>query len=297
MSFFKPLPQGVFQRLPDGGRVERVDYIARARDGRPEAEKHAWVYLPRDYDPKKRYDVLYFLHGGGENAESMFFTNDEKIPDYAAVLDNLMASGAVRPFLAVTPTYYSPDFVHGDLDVAREHTLRFPREFEEDLIPAVESRYSTWTESFDRAGLAASAPHRAVGGFSMGSVCMWNCFLQILPCFGTFLPLSGDCWIVERFGGASHPQETAQAIAEAARTLAPAPGAFSIWSATGTKDTAFKNLGPQMDAMRALKEFAFAPKEEGGNVFFEVEPEGMHQYRFIYQYLWNLLPRVFPPEG
>lgn len=45
-----------------------------------------------------------------------------------------------------------------------------------DLIPAVESRYSTYAEDTTPVGIAASRDHRGFGGFSMGSVNMWCTF-------------------------------------------------------------------------------------------------------------------------
>lgn len=60
-----------------------------------------------------------------------------------------------------------------------------------DLIPAVESKYSTWAASTDASGLAASRDHRAFGGFSMGSVNTWRAFEHCLDYFRYFAPSSG----------------------------------------------------------------------------------------------------------
>lgn len=56
------------------------------------------VYTPAGYDGKKRYPVLYLMHGmgGDENAWS-------ELGRAAQILDNLIAAGKVKPMIVVMP--------------------------------------------------------------------------------------------------------------------------------------------------------------------------------------------------
>ena len=60
------------------------------------------------------------------------------------------------------------------------------------MIPAVESKYSTYAESVTKEGLEASRDHRGFGGFSMGSVNTWNTFRYCMDYFRYFMPMSGS---------------------------------------------------------------------------------------------------------
>ena len=295
MPGFYPLPEGVFEKSAHAGTLERVDYAVDRENG-PLEEKHCWVYLPYGYDPMRPYDILYFLHGGGEDADGMFFTKDDAIPDFAALLDHMIEKNVIRPILAVTPTYYSPDHTGHVIADAAEAVARFPDELFRALIPAVEGRYGPGRD-FSPAGLISSAKHRALGGFSMGSVATWYCFLYDPRRFGAYLPLSGDCWACGMTAGSTHPDETAEALEAALAAVPPDEQSFYIYAATGTDDIACPNMDGHLEAMRRhAAGFVFAPREAGGNISYERHPGGVHNYACIYQYLYNLLPRVFPAD-
>ena len=295
MSEFRELPAGIFEKSAHAGTLERVDYTVERETGAAE-EKHCWVYLPCGYDPGKQYDILYFLHGGGENADGMFFTRDEGIPDFSALLDHMIEGSAIRPILAVTPTYYPPDHTGHVIGDAAEAVARFPDEMFGALIPAVEGRFGPGGD-FSPAGQIASAAHRALGGFSMGSVATWYCFLADPRRFGAYFPLSGDCWACGMTAGSTHPDETAEALEKALAAVPKAERKFYIYAATGTDDIACPNMDGHLEAMRHHDAgFVFAPKEAGGNISYERHPGGVHNYTFIYQYLFNLLPRAFPAD-
>lgn len=95
-----------------------------------------------------------------------------------------------------------------------------------DLIPAVESKYSTYAECTGRDGLAASRDRRGFGGFSMGSMNTWHTFEHALDCFRCFAPSSGG------------PIGDGEAMADIVRTSEYDPEDFFIFAASGTDDFA-----------------------------------------------------------
>jgi enterochelin esterase-like enzyme len=113
------------------------------------------VYTPPGYSTAKKYPVLYLLHGiGGDETEWQRFTQPENI------LDNLIADGKAVPMIVVMPNGRAEKNDH-PTDNAFAHAPAFAV-FEGDLlndvIPTIESRYSTLTDR----------EHRALAGLSMG---------------------------------------------------------------------------------------------------------------------------------
>ena len=114
------------------------------------------VYLPPKYDKSKKYPVLYLLHGtGGDHKEW-----PQGVPNI--IMDNLYADGKAEPMIIVMPNgralpndkaegnVYAPEMQQG--------FANFERDLIDDLIPFIQSKYSTYTDQ----------AHRAVAGLSMG---------------------------------------------------------------------------------------------------------------------------------
>ena len=167
--------------------------------------KQAFVYLPYGYDENKQYNVLYLYHGGSDD-EYMWFKQTDSL-DYADIdnsevgkgyavniLDNMFEQGLADPCIVVTPSLYA---VH---NYERTEDNDYPVDMESDylfetltydlrdLIPVVESTYSTYAEDVTEEGLIASRDHRAMAGLSMGSHHTWksglNESLDIISWFG-----------------------------------------------------------------------------------------------------------------
>ncbi|HWA87079.1 MAG TPA: alpha/beta hydrolase-fold protein [Opitutus sp.] len=135
------------------GRIESFDYDS----GVTHTHRKANVYLPPGYSTAKKYPVLYLLHGiGGDETEWMRFDQ----PD--VVLDNLLADGKAVPMIIVLPNGRAlPDDRPGPNIFAPDQVEGFAK-FEHDLldylIPAIQKKYSTFTDR----------EHRALAGLSMG---------------------------------------------------------------------------------------------------------------------------------
>ena len=157
--------------------------------------KKLYVYLPYGYDAAQQYNVLYLMHGGGDNQEYWLGKDKELTggrPVFGEttqnVLDNMIAEGLCEPLIVVGPTFYSE--VEG-LEISEEQVKAFAEEIDEpnytrvedlytwffrdeirnDIIPLIESRYSTYAGGdVSEESLIASREHRAYAGLSMGSI-------------------------------------------------------------------------------------------------------------------------------
>ena len=266
----RPIPESYLTPCAAPGRVERVDYVTTDA---LKQDKYALVYLPHDYDEARAYDVLYLIHGGGGNQQSFFSK------EFLSMLDHMIASGELNPLIVVSPTYYRPDETDKTPGSSGDAVAIFARELKADVIPAVEGRFHTFAASTDASGIRASRDHRAIAGFSMGSVTTWYAFLDALAAFRWFMPLSGDCWLYGRLGGFSHAEETARALAGAVAKQGFTPDDFRVHAITGTKDIACPNETAQIDAMRAWPDvFRF-----GDNIDYDLLEDGVHDYPNIHR--------------
>lgn len=113
------------------------------------------VYTPPGYSADKQYPVLYLLHGiGGDETEWQRFAS----PD--VLLDNLIADGKAVPMIVVMPNGRAQknDRAEGNVFESAPAFATFEKDLLNDVIPAIESRYS----------VAADRQHRALAGLSMG---------------------------------------------------------------------------------------------------------------------------------
>ncbi|MBO6158022.1 MAG: hypothetical protein J6P72_02025 [Firmicutes bacterium] len=267
------------------GTIVRVDYRAQKADGTTWL-KYANVYLPYGYDETKPYNILYLMHGGGGNPDAWLDCSQIK-----NALDRGFAEERSKPFIVVFPTYYNLNPAErrsSGIDAAWENAqvFGFQKELEEALIPAVEGRFHTFADGTDHQALVSSRRHRAFSGFSMGGCTTWYAFMEHLDIIGTFLPLSGDCWVIEPTGGKEHAAETAKALAECVRRFGYTKDDFKLLIATGDLDIAYGNLTPQVEAMKAYPELF-------GDMQYVVKEGAVHAYEEVYHHIWNYLPQIF----
>jgi S-formylglutathione hydrolase FrmB len=114
---------------------------------------HYCVLLPPDYDTAtaghspRRYPVLYFLHGLGDNEQALFKSGGW------GVIEDLRRQGKISDFLIVTPEGGSSFYIN-----SADGRVRYSDFFIREFIPYVESHYSIRRER--------SA--RGISGVSMG---------------------------------------------------------------------------------------------------------------------------------
>lgn len=280
-KYFKSLPYEYLNLSSRQGTIERLSYNYGFDT------KYFNVYLPYGYnqaDTSKRYNVLYLMHGGGED-ENLLFGGPGQNKDLKKILDNMIARGDIEPLIVVTPSFYK----------GKNSEAGFHEELVNTLIPLVETKYNTYLKSKSLEDMKASRDHRAFGGFSMGSVCTWYTFINCLDYIKYYIPLSGDCWVMGNLGGSSRPRETAEYLANVVRRSGyKAPHDFKIFCATGNQDIAYSNMNPQIQAMKNISDvFMYSDDPINGNFYFMVCNGGTHEWRYINQYIYNILPDLF----
>ena len=109
--------------------------------------KTAWVYLPYGYTPDEQYNIFYYMHGGWSNETSTLGTDAHPMP-FKHAIDHAIQDGLMQPMIIVCPTYNnSSGEDSGNYSLALQLTDRYHNELVNDLMPTVESRYSTWVEA------------------------------------------------------------------------------------------------------------------------------------------------------
>ena len=274
--------------------VESVTY--RTRYAGRAYRKTAYVYLPAGYQASgsRRYDVLYLLHGWGGSA-SDFVGTPGSLSNTARRIDQLIANGTIPPLIVVSPTYYPTGRVStSSYFEDRPLNLRFARaELPDDLMPAVEGRYRTYARSTTPEGFRASRAHRAFGGFSMGSITTWFVFQYDLADFSKFMPMAGDSWTQGSDGGGSDPNDTAAALADAARDQASRGGFpvtdFRIAASVGGADGTQGSTDPQIGAMRGRHGQVFTSE----TLNYRKDPNGGHDEQSCIAQLTFDLPWLY----
>lgn len=303
---FKAAPDEYKMESSKQGTIESLFYpVPNLENG--ENRKHVNVYLPYCYDAadtNRKYNVLYLMHGGGED-ENLLFGGPGQNRELKNILDHMIANNEIEPFLVVTPTFYGvknnrkndPVLSHVenlDHPLPIVETDYFHDELVNDLIPFVETQYHTYTATANTEDLIASREHRAFGGFSMGSVTTWNAFINCLDYFKYFMPLSGDCWKLAQKAEGKMAKETAEYLAKVAKASGYTPKDYYLLCATGNQDIAYPNMKPQMDAMKELTDsFICSPDLTNGNFYFIDCDGGVHNWNWVNQYIYDILPDLF----
>lgn len=242
-----------------------------------ELTKEAWVYLPYGYSEEQQYNVFYLSHGGWSN-ETTIMGTDQNPHSFKHVIDHAIQDGKIQPLIIVLPTYNntSPGD-SGDYGLALQLTDQFHNELLNDLIPAVEDKYSTYAEDTIPEGIAASRDHRGFGGFSMGSVNTWCTFRYCLDYFRYFMPMSGSY------------TTDGESMAEMVRDSGHTWEDFFIFAASGTDDFAYSAFKRQIMAMGEVADgtFRFADNETEGNLAFREREGYVHDGTASEEYTYN----------
>jgi enterochelin esterase-like enzyme len=205
---FDDPPAGFDKKRDDipHGKLEMIEYDSKTVG----TTRKMQVYTPPGYSKGKKYPALYLLHGiGGDETEWERFAT----PD--VLLDNLIADGKAVPMIIVMPNGRAQkDDRAGPNPMATAPAFAvFERDLLDDVIPAIESRYS----------VQADREHRALAGLSMGGGQSLNFGLAHLDTFA---------WV----GGFSSAPNT-----KPPEQLVPNPAAAAkqlklLWLSCGNKD-------------------------------------------------------------
>lgn len=275
------IPEGYTRPSEHPGTLEKLEYrtwesFSYAEHSR-QLTKTAWVYLPYGYTAERKYNVMYLSHGGWSNETTLMGTPGSP-HDFKHIMDHAIEDGKIQPLIIVLPTYNNTsESDSGNYSLALRLTDNFHNELVNDLIPAVESKYSTYAESTDLEGIAASRDHRGFGGFSMGSMNTWHTFEYCLDYFRYFAPSSGG------------PIGNGDYMANIVRNSGHALDDFFIFAASGTEDFAYSGFKSGVMAMGETDAFTFANNEAEGNLAFREREGYVHDATACNEYAYNAL--------
>ncbi len=175
VAFYDAPPEG-FKDEREGtpqGKLELIEYESKTVG----TTRKANVYTPPGYTADKKYPVLYLLHGiGGDENEWVRFANPK------ALFDNLIADGKSVPMIVVMPNGRAQknDRAEGNVMQSAPAFAVFEKDLLNDLIPAIEAKYS----------VDNNREKRAVAGLSMGGGQSFNFGLGNLDTFAWVGPFS-----------------------------------------------------------------------------------------------------------
>lgn len=266
------VPSAFEQPADHAGTLEKITYQTKAyATDKRDVTKAAYVYLPYGYDDSQRYDILYLMHGTGDDESYWLSKHDEN----KRMVDQFIERGIIKPMIIVTPTFYVENDAADDLD---KLTYSFANELRNDLMPTVESRYATYADSADDAGFVASRDHRAFAGLSRGAVTTYHSVLcQSLDYFSWFGTFSGS-------------RTTADDLKRAIQSDKFADYSINyLYASTGTFDFAMPG---QIQDYRAM--LSAEPRLKAGeNTRFDVFPMRYHSSGNWHLALYNFLQHVF----
>ena len=248
--------------------------------------KEAWVYLPNGYSEDQQYNIFYLSHGGWSNETTIMGTAEDP-NTFKNVIDHAIEDGKITPMIFVMLTYNNTDGQDSwDYSLAIKLTDQFHNELVNDLIPAVESKYSTYAENTTFDGIRASRDHRGFGGFSMGSVNTWCTFRYAMDCFRYFMPMSGNYTTDGRY------------MADLVKEQGFGPEDFFLFAMSGPDDFAYSSFKRQIDAMgKVTSTFVYGDTESEGNLAFREMAGYTHGPEASNLYTYNGLQFFFKKEA
>jgi enterochelin esterase-like enzyme len=257
--------------------------------------RRATLYLPPGYESsKRRYPVLYLLHGGGGDEDA--WISNGRAPQ---ILDNLIASGKALPMIVVMPNgnanqSASQDYVTMPVPPnppgsPTSMTMAFPDSLVSDLIPFIDRTYRT----------LADREHRAIAGLSMGGgQTMWAAFHH-LDRFAWVETMSASVTFIPGVGLKVPPPPNAAELRAPGLTESFDPDKLlaalpELRPAANAKLRRFAITIGEHDGLTT--QFALLKKtldEQGIHVTATVVPGYIHEWAFWRFALTDMLPGLF----
>ena len=229
------------------------------------------VYTPPGYEANtRRYPVFYLLHGASDTDHAW-----TSVGRAGFILDNLIATGKAVPMIVVMPAGHQP----AAPAAPASGVDAFTREFVEDVMPLVETRYRTITDR----------PHRAIAGLSMGGRQTLDIAFRYLDRFAYIGVFSSGAVL-----GGPRPGAAPAAVPDVPRpdwatmhaadlgNAALKKGTQLLWLATGVDDRLMPNTRTTVDVLRT----------HGFEPIFKETPGG-HTWLVWRDYLAEFTPQLF----
>lgn len=236
------------------------------------AEKKVKVYLPYNYDPEKKYNLLILLPGAGDEEECWIDTvwNYGEGPIvFRNIYDHMIENGDCEPLIiaGVSASSYGPQRNGHDGFNDMPYIMRT------QIVPFLVGRYSTYAESIKLEDIVAARKHIGLGGFSNGGLHVFFSGLrENFNIFGNFIALSG---MTDASGTAKLMEETGLPV----YTLFLG-GGLQEGSQDSFRNT-FTKMVSQLDGV-----------ESGKNAFY-IAPNSGHDWKMCSINIYNFLQVAF----
>jgi len=238
------------------GKIDTLFYSSKTVGN----SRKTLIYTPPGYTARKKYPVLYLLHGIGGDEKEWYKNAQPQV-----ILDNLYAEKKMEPMIVVMPNgrAMKDDRAVGNIfdSVKVAAFSTFEKDLLSDLIPFVEKKYSALKDR----------EHRALAGLSMGGGQSLNFGLGNLDKFA---------WV----GGFSSAPNT-----KVPEALIPDPAKATaqlklLWISCGIED------GLMSISQRTHD---YLEKNKVPHIFY-VEP-GAHDFKVWKNDLYMFAPLLFKP--
>ena len=253
------------------GNLEHVWYYSADND----MERRMYVYTPYGYEAKgkKKYPVLYLLHGGGGDEDAW-----STLGRTCQILDNLIEQGKATPMLVVMPNGNPNQYAASTLLIpVKQNTKQYRSGFDNydsmvaDIVPYIESHYNVIKK---REG-------RAVAGLSMGGGQSFFIGLRNIDVFANIGIFSSGLLGGSGAGMAAFDPEEQM------------PGLISNPAKYNKLDLFYISCGEQDNRITGTKQFVDQLNGLGyKNVFYETYPGG-HEWKVWRRNLSSFVQKVF----
>lgn len=252
-------PQGFDQQRAGiaTGKVETITYKSKTVG----ANRSARVYTPAGFTKKKKYPVLYLLHGIGGDEDEWYKNGVPHI-----IFDNLIADGKMEPMIVVLPNgrAMKNDRAEGNIfDKEKvEAFATFEKDLLNDIIPFIEKKYP----------VLKTREFRAIAGLSMGGGQSLNFGLGNLDKFA---------WV----GGFSSAPNTKMPAELVPNTQKAKEMLKLLYVSCGDKDNLMQVSQRTHDYLKANK----VPH------IYRVIPDGHHDFNVWKDDLYHYVQMLFKP--
>ena len=229
------------------------------------------VYTPAAYDGKKRFPVLYLLHGIGGDEEAWM-----DLGRASQILDNLIAKGEAEPMIVVmtngnisqqaAPGYGPEGFPVPSMGLPKTMEGSFEAAFPE-VVKFIDGKYRT----------IAKKSGRAIAGLSMGGFHSMHISKEYPDMFNYVGLFSAALNVNGQQQGSPIYQNVDQKV-----DTQFAKGVKLYWIACGNTDFLIQN---NRDFMKGL--------DARGHDYIYYETEGGHIWRNWRDYLSKFVPQIF----
>ena len=285
-GYTKSIPNEYFINSNHRGKVTKIKYSSKDyATNSKNIIKEAYVYTPYGYDENNKnikYNIIYLMHGWTMTSEHYIYKCN-----IITLLDNMIQKKIIEPLILVSATFDAENKPQ-DFGLSVKELRVFHKDFRENLIYAVETKYNTYANrSKNIQDYINSREHRAFGGFSLGSVTTWHQFIFNHDLIKYYLPMSGSCWY---FGGFAdyYPVETCDFFEKMIKENSLDKKGYFIYATTGLYDGIKHQMDVQMKEMLKRKKIFTIDK-----VVYFYKFDGYHDLKAVEEYLYNALPFFF----